>query len=320
MRVKADRGLREAFQADDPAAGVAYIEGGYRPVAEAHLPILDWGLTRSDVTYDVVHVWQGRFFRLRDHLDRFFTAMATLRLDPGVAKDEVAEILERCVALSTLRDAYVEVLCTRGVPPSGVRDPRLAVNRLVAFAIPFVWIADERQRRIGLRAVVARTVRRIPPDAVDPTVKNFHWLDMVRGLFEAYDRGGETVILTDGVGSVTEGPGFNVFAILGGQVRTPREGVLLGITRDTVLKICADLGVAAYQGPLTMEELVSADEVFLTSTAGGVMPVGEIDGNPVGAGGVGPMTVEIQNLYWAWHGDPKWSTPVDYRLVSRAKD
>jgi branched-subunit amino acid aminotransferase/4-amino-4-deoxychorismate lyase len=112
---------------------------------------LDWGFTRSDVTYDVVHAWQGRFFRLDDHLDRFFSGMERLRLDTGLDQKEIAERLHGCVAASGLRDAYVEMLCTRGQPPVGLRDPRLALNRFVAFAVPFVWIDDERQRADGLR-------------------------------------------------------------------------------------------------------------------------------------------------------------------------
>jgi branched-chain amino acid aminotransferase len=151
--------------------GAAFVEGRFVPVAEARVPILDWGFLRSDATYDVAHVWRGGFFRLEDHLDRFARGMERLRMSVPYGRQEIREILVECVRLSGLRDAYVEVVCTRGVPPPGSRDPRECQNSLFAFAVPFVWIADPEKQERGLDAVIGR-VRRIQPEAVDPTVKN----------------------------------------------------------------------------------------------------------------------------------------------------
>lgn len=299
--------------ADDLTPGVAWIDGQFVPIDTACIPVRDWGFTRSDVTYDVVHTWQGRFFRLDDHLDRFARGLEQLRLDPGMGREEMVATLHGCVAASGLRDAYVEMLCTRGLPPPGSRDPRLARNRFVAYAVPFVSIADERQMEEGLAAVVARSVSRIPAQSVDPRIKNFHWLDLVKGLFEAYEHGAETVILTDGTGEVTEGPGFNVFAVSDGVVHTPESGVLLGVTRKTVLQLCKRLGVATRVDTLPVGVLAAADEVFVTSTAGGVMPVTVLDGRDVGDGRVGEITRRLVEVYWAAHSDEQWTVPVDYR-------
>ena len=155
---------------------------------------------------------------------------AGLRLTIPHSREALGEILTECVRLSGLRDAYVEMICSRGTPPAGSRDPRQAENRFYAFAAPFIWVADEEQRRRGLRMVIS-SVRRIPPEAVDPTLKNFHWGDLIRGLFEAYEHGGETVVLVDEHENITEGPGFNVFVVRDGRVATPARGVLEGITR-----------------------------------------------------------------------------------------
>jgi len=297
--------------APDPAAaqGIAFIDGGYCLIAEARVPVLDWGFLRSDATYDVVHVWQGRFFRLDLHLARFARSMARLRLDAGRTAREIEAILHECVHRSGLRDAYVEMICSRGVPPPGSRDPRDAENRFLAFAIPFGWVATPEQRARGLHLIIS-SVRRIPPESVDPRVKNYHWLDLVQGLFEAYERGGETVVLVDAEGRVCEGPGFNVFAVTGGRVTTPDAGVLEGITRRTALELCQELGVEARPAPMTAEALRRADEVFITSTAGGIMPVTRIDGEAVGEGAPGPLTRRLTALYWEKHRDPVWSTPV----------
>jgi branched-chain amino acid aminotransferase len=289
--------------------GVAYIEGQYMPVSEAKISVLDWGLLRSDATYDVVHVWNGRFFRLDTHLDRFFSSVEKLRMKLPTDRAALTDILRQCVRRSGLRDAYVEMICTRGNSPTFNRDPRQAVNRLICFAIPFGWIANEEQRERGLSIAISK-IMRIPPGSVDPTVKNYHWLDLVMALYEGYDRGAENVVLLNERGEITEGPGFNVFAVMNQKVVTPVDGVLEGITRRSVLDICKELGIPADETSLPSEWLRAADEVFVTSTAGGVMPVTQIDGQAVGAGKVGPLTRRISDRYWARHEDPEWSVAV----------
>lgn len=298
--------------ADDPTfpPGIAYIEGRFVPMSEARLPVLDWGFLRSDATYDVVHVWQGRFFRLDAHLDRFLRSVDRLRMSLPVDRDRLAAILAECVRRSGHEDAYVEMICTRGMSPTFSRDPRDAENRFIAFAIPFGWIANAEQRKRGLHVAISKTAVRIPPASVDPTVKNYHWLDLVMGLFEAYDEGRETVFLTDGEGHVTEGAGFNIFAVEAGRVLTPRVGVLEGITRKTTLELCAALGIACEPVLLEADRLRRADEVFVTSTAGGIMPVTRIDGAAVASGAVGPITRNVHDLYWEKHSDPAWTTAV----------
>lgn len=291
--------------------GVAYIDGGYCPISEARISVLDWGFLRSDATYDVVHVWRGRFFVLDRHLDRFLRSLERLRLTLPVSREELAEILMECVRRSGLRDAYVEMICTRGTSPTFSRDPRDAENRLIAFAIPFGWVADAGQRKRGLDLVIS-DIQRIPAQSVDPTVKNYHWLDFVTAMFDAYDRGGEHVVLTDASGNITEGPGFNVFVVSGGAIATPSSGVLEGVTRGATLELARELGIPAALRPLPAAALRSADEVFITSTAGGVMAVTRIEGAPVGDGRPGPLTRRLTELYWEKHSDPAWSTAIDY--------
>lgn len=295
------------------AAGCAWIEGEYVPIGEARVPILDTGFVRSDLTYDVVGVWGGRFFRLDDHLARLNRSAELIRLTPPVSLEELREILFGVVVRSGLRDAYVEAVITRGVPGAGERDPRMLTPRLYAYAIPYVWIVRPELQERGTDVVIARETRRIPADAVDPRVKNFHWGDLVRGLFEAYDRGATLPILTDGGGCVTEGPGFNVFAFADGRLHTPYGGVLEGITRMTVIEIARELGHEVVVDQVPVGVLEQADEIFLTSTAGGVMPVATLDGRPVGSGAQGPLTRAIRDRYWELHDDPRYTDEVPYQ-------
>ena len=292
-------------------AGTAYVDGRYCDISEAKVSVLDWGFLRSDATYDVVHVWKGRFFRLDEHLDRFMRSVTKLRMTLPVDRGELRSILIECVRRSGLREAYVEMICTRGHSPSYSRDPRDAINQFLAFAIPFSWIANEEQRARGLTVAVSQ-VCRIPPESVDPTVKNYHWLDLVAGLFEAYDRGAETVVLTDPAGNVAEGPGFNLFVVKDGRVATPDRGVLEGITRRTAIELCGELGIPIVEELVPTDRLSTADEIFITSTAGGIMPVTRVDAAPVGDGRPGPLTGRLTELYWAKHEDPDWTTAVPY--------
>lgn len=297
--------------ASDFSQGAAFVRGEFVPIGQACVPITDWGFLRSDATYDVVTVWEGAFFRLDAHLDRFLASCGRFRLDPGRSRDEITAVLERCVSLARLRRSYVEMIVTRGQPPWGSRDPRQAVNQFYAFAVPYVWIANDEQRQRGLHLRISE-VQRIPAASVDPRAKNYHWNDLTMGLLGALDAGADTVVLTDAAGNVVEGPGFNVFAVTGGRLVTPAEGVLEGVTRRTVLEMAHALGIPCEVRALPAAEARAAQEVFLSTSGGGVLPVTRVDGQAVGSGGVGPLTRQLAKTYWDWHADPRYSTPVRY--------
>ena len=292
----------------DFSKGSAYINGEIVPIADAKISLLDWGFLHSDATYDVVHVWGGRFFRLNDHLERFFTGMDRLHMSITHTREELRTILSTCVQTCGFREAYVEMITTRGMPEPGSRDPRTCKNQFFAFAIPFVWITKPQN---GLHLIVSK-IQRIQPESVDPAVKNYHWLDLVMGQYDAYDRGGDTAVVTDSRGNLKEGPGFNIFAVKGSVVTTPADGVLEGITRKTAIELAAEYGYQVHQTDLAPEYARSADELFATSTAGGIMPVTQIDNRVIGNGKIGPITLKLQKAYWALHDDPRYTTAVNY--------
>lgn len=291
--------------------GIAFMDGQYLPMSEAKISVLDWGFLHSDATYDTVHVWNGGFFRLDLHLDRFWDGVERLRLKLPYNREEIAAIVKNCVALSGHKSAYVEMICTRGSSPTFSRDPREAENRFIAFAVPFGSVANKEQLERGLHVGISEVVR-IPPKSVDPSIKNYHWLDLVKGLFDAYDKGAETALILDTNGHIAEGPGFNVFLVKDECLRTPAFGVLPGITRRTVFDLCAEMGLLVTAADISRAEIKVADEVFITSTAGGIMPVTRIDGAPIAKGHVGPVTRRLVDLYWKKHDDPAWSTAVIY--------
>ena len=174
--------------------------------------------------------------------------------------------------------------------------------------MPYMWVAPPEVQARGMSLHTSKRVR-VPPQSVDPLVKHYHWLDFQMGLFEAYDVGAETVILQDLNGYVTEGPGFNIFAEIDGRLVTPQQGVLDGMTRRTTFELCRDLGIEVAKGKYTPEQLRSANEVFLTSTAGGIIPVTRVDNCIIADGTPGTKTVCLHTEYWkrraaGWHAEP----------------
>ncbi|WP_108262343.1 aminotransferase class IV [Mangrovicoccus ximenensis] len=299
----------------DYSKGAAWIDGRIMPVDQAKIPVTHWGYRRSDVTYDVAGVWEGSFFRLDDHLRRFRASMTRLRMDPGQSDDDIRAILHRVVAASGLRSAYVAMDCLRAVPPPGApRHPAHAPAYLVCMALPWAWVAPPEMIARGLHLMIPE-VRRIPPESVDPRVKNFHWGDLTEGQFEAGEAGADFAILPDGDGNVTEGPGFNIFCIRDGRVISPDRGALEGITRASVFELCAELGIPVEIRPLPVEEFRAADEIFAATTAGGIMPASRIDGRIMGNDRPGPLSMRIHDRFWQRRAEGWHATPVDYALA-----
>ncbi|MBR1234762.1 aminotransferase class IV [Bradyrhizobium sp. AUGA SZCCT0182] len=295
--------------------GAGYVRGRYVPIAEATLPVTDWGFTRSDVVYDVVHVFKGGFFRLRDHLDRFERSMEKRRIHPPEDRAAIEAILHRCVALTGLANAYVAMVASRGRPRvMGSRRPADCENHLIAYALPWIDVVPKDVQARGAHVFIASTPR-VPDASVDPTVKNYQWNDLTSGLMEAHDAGFDTAVLCDAQGFLTEGPGFNVFVVRDGRVSTPDRGSLRGITRQSVLDLCAELGIEAAVEPIPRSALDHADEVFLATTAGGVMPASRIGGRILGNDRPGPISTRLKDIYWRKHDEGWHHTPVRYQLA-----
>lgn len=298
------------MEANPFSEGAAYVRGRYVPIAEASIPVTDWGFTRSDAVYDVVHVFQGGFFRLDDHLDRFAQSMQARRLHVPEDRAAIETVLHRCVALSGLTDAYVAMVALRGRPRiAGSRRPEDCDNHLIAYAIPWIDVIPKDVQERGAHLWIASTPR-VPDASFDPTVKTYQWGDLTSGLFEAHDNGHDTVILCDADGFVTEGPGFNIFVVTDGRVVTPDRGSLHGITRRSVLDLCAMIGIEAAVAPVPRAILENADEVFAATTAGGVMPVSRVSGRILGNDRPGPISLALKQAYWQKHRDGWHRTPV----------
>ena len=147
---------------------------------------------------------------------------------------------------------------------------------------------------------------------MDPTVKNYHWNDLTMGLFAALDAGADSVVLVNDSGQVVEGPGFNVFCVCDGVLITPVQGMLEGVTRMTVLEIAQSLEIPVQVRAVLADEFKSAQEAFISTSGGGVLPVTRVNGQRVGNGQIGVITSKIADAYWAMHKDPALNSPIAY--------
>jgi len=296
---------------NDFAKGAAWIKGRVMPIDQASIGVTDWALTHSDVTYDVVPVWNHSFFRLDDYLERFEASMASCHMDVGMGRAAITDALHLMVATSGLPDAYVAMVAARGVPMiPGSRDPRDCANHFYAWCVPYVHVIKPEVAKAGAHVLLSSAVHRIPANSVNPRIKNYHWGDFTQGVFEAKSAGYETVILSDHHGNVTEGPGFNVFALIGDTVVTPDDGVLHGITRRTVLELARKRGLTVQERALPVAELMDAQEVFLSSSGGGVIPVARVNERHFSNGAAGATALALRAEYWALMEDARYVTPV----------
>ena len=305
------------MKSKDWSAGAAWMWGELMPVGEAALPVTDWGLTHSDITYDVVHVWDGRFFRLDDYLERFENSLVKCNLSIDQTRADIRAILHQIVSQSQLQRSYVSFVASRGQPAvPGSRDPRDCVNHFYAWCVPFVWVFTEQVLERGAHIFVPEEVRRIDTRSVDPTAKNYHWGDFTQALIAAKNDGYDNTVLLDADGHITEGPGFNLFMVKHGKAYTPKSGVLEGITRKVTMELCAEHGVSVEETDITLQELLDADELFATTTGGGIVPITRVNQHTFSNDVAGELTLSLKDTYWQWHSDGSMSETIDYKAIS----
>lgn len=167
----------------DLTKGAAWMNGRIIPASEATISVMDWGLTHSDITYDVAQVWEGGFFRLDDHLDRFEASLGKVHISIPESRDQIRDILTRITAASGLRNAYCAFVASRGLQMvPGSRDPRTCASHFFAWVVPYVQVISDDKIARGARLKIAEGAERISPRAVDPTAKNYHWGDITAGI------------------------------------------------------------------------------------------------------------------------------------------
>jgi branched-chain amino acid aminotransferase len=275
-----------------------WIDGRLVEPAEARIPVTDHGLLYGDGVFEGIRVYSGRVFRLDDHMARLAASARALGLElPGGVGAMRAAVLETVRAHGEA-EAYVRLVVTRGEGALGV-DPTSCLQPRAICMVTRLGIYDEARRARGIDLVTA-SLRRPPPDVLDPRVKSLNYLNNAMAKLEARQRGADEALLLNLAGAVAEASVANVFAVRDGELWTPcgSDGALEGITRKTVLELAGQLGLAAREKTLTRFDLFAADEVFLTgSGVAGLVPVRALDTRPIGRGAPGPLTTKLSSAF-----------------------
>jgi branched-chain amino acid aminotransferase len=286
-----------------------YVNGAFYAPDAAGISVFDHGFLYGDGVYDTLLAWNGSIFKLDPHVDRLLRSCRAVKIVPSVDRDTLRSLVVETFGRSELRNAYIKCVVTRGTSPAPLLDPRHCTPGLVIFAVPYPGTADPMRPTAGIRAKIT-SVRRIPHDAIDSRIKSLNYLPFVLARLEAVEAGYDEALMADAAGHVCEAPGWNVFVVRDGRVRTPAASILEGITRETVLEICERLAIPCTTAVLTAYDLWTADEVFLSSTAGGIVPVVEVDGRRVGDGRPGAVYEAIVAEFRAMLERGEHGTPV----------
>jgi len=275
---------------------ICYVNGEFVEAGRARVSAFDHGFLYGDGIFESLTAAGGRIFKLGDHLDRLERSARALRLPLPETKDRIAEIVKETIRRSKVEDVYIRIIVSRG-EGYPLLDPRVTKGPTLAILLhepspPAETGTSYRARGAGLRLKTAG-VRKIPPEALEPRVKSLNYLNNVLARIEAIEAGFDEAVLLDTRGFVAEAPGENIFIVKAGVLKTPRaHQVLDGITRRTVLEIARRLGIPAQEADLTLYDLYTADECFLTSSFSRVHAVEEVDGRKIPA--PGPLTERLR--------------------------
>jgi branched-chain amino acid aminotransferase len=279
-----------------------YVDGRITAPEEAVIPVLDHGFLFGDSVYEVLWWHHGALIQEKDHLDRLEASAGRLYMDVQVPREDLVAAMEqtvRAAGAGPRDDAYVRLIVTRGTGPLGLDFSRVSRRSVVIMVAPADRPGEAVVRR-GLRVALVHRLR-LNARALDPGAKTGNYLNNVLALHEARMAGADDAIMLNQAGEVTEATTANVYAVTAGALVTPplEAGILKGTTRTRILGLCGEAGIDAREATLLPAALRGADEVFLSSSVRGILPVVAIDGAPVGDGRPGAVTMRIRELFEA---------------------
>lgn len=275
-----------------------WINGQLVPRSEAKVSVFDHGFLYGDGVFEGIRIYNGRIFKLRSHLVRLMESAERIHLDPKLSIDEIEDLTRKTVAANHLQDGYIRLILSRGEGTLGLNPFSCPEPGVICIA-DSIRLYPEEMYRDGMKVIVASRPR-IPVECLDPSVKSLNYLNNILAKCEALSQGLYEAIMLNTKGEVAEGTGDNIFIVKDGVISTPApdSGFLLGITRkfviDTVAPAC---GQTVLEQTLRLEDLYSADELFLTGTAAEVIGASKIGDRVIGNGKVGPMTQQFTKTF-----------------------
>lgn len=274
-----------------------FMDGRLVPEEEAVISVFDHGFLYGDGVFEGIRAYNGRVFRLVEHVERLYESAHSIMLSIAYTRAEMAEAIVQTVNANKLKDAYIRVVVSRGEGDLGLDPRKCKASRVVIIADKIVLYPAELYEK-GLSVITVATRRNVA-DALDPKIKSLNYLNNILVKIEANRAGVMEALMLTGNGYVSEGSGDNIFIYRKGTLITPPPylGILEGITREAVITLARAEGIPVLETPFTRHDVYVADECFLTGTAAEVIPVIEVDSRAVGTGAPGPVTRRLMKLF-----------------------
>ncbi len=271
-----------------------WLDGALVDQDQAKISVFDHAVLYGDGCFEGIRAYNGRIFKLGSHLNRMYESAERIRLDPPYSRQEIEQAIRETVAANNLTDAYIRLVFTRGVGTLGLHPFRCP--KATAFIIAdTIELYPQALYDNGLRVIVAKR-RRIPIESLDPALKSLNYLNNIMAKIEAIDADALEAIMLNTDDYVSECTGDNIFIVSDGRIITPpiEAGILHGITRRFVIdELAPHLGYQICEEMMKLDDVLKADEVFLTGTAAEIIGVNRVDDRTIGSGKVGPVTKSL---------------------------
>jgi branched-chain amino acid aminotransferase len=274
-----------------------YINGKFYDKADAKISVYDHGLLYGDGVFEGIRIYQGKIFRLRQHLDRLYESARAIGLEIPLNRQQLAEAVTRTVQVNAKDNGYIRLVVTRGAGSLGL-DPRKTTDPQIIIIVDDISLYPPELYEHGLEIVTVSTIRN-HPNALNPRIKSLNYLNNILAKLEAIQAGCLEALMLNHKGEVAECTGDNIFVVKRGVVKTPPAdaGILEGVTRGAVLELARAAGWPTQEVSLTRHDVYTADECFLTGTAAEVVPVVKCDGRVIGNGKPGPVTRQLRQAF-----------------------
>lgn len=274
-----------------------YIDGKYCDERDARISVFDHGLLYGDGIFEGIRAYNGRVFRLKEHIDRLFDSAKAILLDIPMTHAEMMKAVVETCRRNKLRAGYIRLVVTRGVGTLGL-NPNRCKNPSVIVIADKIQLYPEEMYEKGMAIVTVATTRNLH-NALNPAIKSLNYLNNILAKIEANNAGVEEAVMLNAEGFVAECTGDNLFIVKGNRLLTPplSAGALYGITRGVVIELAQEAGLIASEPNLTRYDLFTADECFLTGTGAELVPVVKIDGRVIGTGKPGAVTKSLIAKY-----------------------
>jgi len=273
-----------------------FLNGSFVNLTQAKISVFDRGFLYGDGLFETMRAYWGEVFRLEDHLDRLFRSAKEIELSFPYTRKELKDIIKKVLKINNLSEAYIRLTLSRGVSEPGLVSKSKSSATLVIVARKFKPLSPSEYRK-GWRATIVETRQ----NQASPLsrLKSLNFLNNILARKEAEAKRIDEGILLNTVGDVTEASTSNIFLVKKGIIITPPEesGLLPGITRGVVQELAHNLGLKAYKRRVFLDDLMGAEEAFLTNSLIEIMPLVEVDGRRIGKGKPGPVTQKIHKAY-----------------------